>query len=101
MPCELFANKPKLDGAILIGEGGRECSGSAPPATNITVRLKWDRRFWFDKTLAEKTQAATGLSTTVSVSYQCKGLGGKKVYTETVASTGGKVQSPRAGVFCG
>jgi hypothetical protein len=102
MSCDLFAERPRLDGAILIGEGRRECAGSAPPPTTITVRLREPRWWWSDKTLAKAEQAVgSDFITTVTVTYRCRGLKGRRVYTETRAKIGGKVTSPKVSVFCG
>jgi len=60
MACEIFADKPVAEvndeGGLISGVGHRACSGSPPQEVEVAVRLKKDRRFWFDKTLASKTE---------------------------------------------
>ena len=96
--CQLFANTPDVNqnARLIFGSGGRGslCSSS----TNVRVYLKQDRRFWFDKTLASRSQS--GANVTLNVQYKCKGNGHQKVYIET-RGDGDKVQSPRRAVhYC-
>jgi hypothetical protein len=97
--CDIFAGIPQFSQAdrIIFGSGARgpACTSSA----GITVYLKQDRRFWFDRTLASKSGVGTNFE--VFARYNCRGAGGQIVYIE-VRSGGRKVQSRRVGVaFCG
>ena len=97
--CQLGAATPFFNSTdrILSSSGARgpRCFLSA----TVVVRLKQDRRFWFDRTLA--TARGSGTNVDVPVRYDCQFQGSKSVYTETEAR-GRKVQSPRIGIhFCG
>jgi hypothetical protein len=99
MACDIFADKPEIgtndDGNFISGVGHRECSGSPPQEVEVTVRLRQDRRFWFDKTLASKTKRIkTG---TVTVVYNCQGTSSQTVFTEIIVQ-GKKAKSPTRGV---
>ncbi|WP_189059237.1 hypothetical protein [Longimycelium tulufanense] len=104
MSCDLFANPPRMDGTVLIGEGGRVCEGPVPTSARITVRIRHHRRWWFDRTLAAEEVVSSGFITTLTPSYECRGISGKEVFTETRINTQGKKQkgrSRRVGVSCG
>jgi hypothetical protein len=91
-PCDLFASLPELNGSdvIAIGSRGPSCESNA----GITVLLKEDRRFWFDKVL---TQAIGGSNADVIARFHCSGNRGAIVYTQ-VKSRGREKQSRRVGI---
>lgn len=94
--CNLFADVPVVEqtnaGGSISGVGHRECSGSLSASVGVTVRIKRDRTFWFDKTLASKSGNATPNIELPAV-YTCKGRDSIKVYTQIVA--GGRKEESR------
>jgi hypothetical protein len=103
MSCDIFAGIPVLNTGETPGSGTISGSGvrgtSCPSSAEMTVYLKQDRRFWFDRTLDKNT--GVGINFEVFVRYDCRGTGHQIVYIE-VRSGGKKVQSQRVGAaFCG
>ena len=95
--CDLWADTPAVQvsrsGGSISGTGHRECAGSGAAAVGVTVRVKQDRTFWFDKKLAARSDNATP-NIELGAVYPCKGRGSIKVYTEIVAGNR-KEQSAR------
>jgi hypothetical protein len=71
------------------GSRGPNCAPSS--VAEVTVSIKQNRRFWFDKTLA--VERKTGSNITVFVRYDCTRGGGMRVYTQ-VKTRWNKVKSP-------
>ena len=97
--CGIGAGLPEhhpVDHTITgYGSRGIDCTSLA----NMSVTLKQDRRFWFDRNLSSMNGG--GKNFELFTRYNCKGTGGQTVYTE-VKSGKKKVQSKRVGVsFCG
>jgi hypothetical protein len=86
----------------IVGQGGRHCSGPFPPDARLHVLLRQDRPFWFDRTLAEREDIASGFDYDLDpVSYSCSYGESKKVFVETRnETTDEKVQSPRVTISC-
>ena len=94
--CRLYADTPIWESAsVLAGEGGR--LGCASTRT-VTVRLRQDRPWWPDRTLAQVSK--TGVNVILVARAYCTGDSDMKVFTETLNGTGGKVQSGRLLVSC-
>lgn len=93
--CNLWAEAPKVDAYdhTIVGVAHRECDGTQG-AVEVTVRIRVDRKFWWDKTLVTKT--VTTAEQTISVIYQCTGRGSQVVFTEIIVR-GKKAKSPRVG----
>jgi hypothetical protein len=94
--CYLYADTPTWESySVLAGEGGRlGCSTTR----TVTVRLRQDRPWWPDRTLAEVSK--TGTNVILVARRYCTGNSDMKVFTETLNGTGGKVQSGRVLVSC-
>lgn len=94
--CRLYADTPIWESSsVLAGEGGR--LGCASTRT-VTVRLRQDRPWWPDRTLAQVSK--TGVNVILVARAYCTGDSDMKVFTETLNGTGGKVQSGRLLVSC-
>ncbi len=93
--CRLFADGPVWDSGDLVGVGGR--IGCASTRT-VTVRLRQDRPWLPDRTLAEVTK--TGSNVTLEARHHCTGNTDMKVFTETRTNTGGNTQSGRLLTTC-
>jgi len=63
------------------------------------VRLRQDRPWQPDRTLAEKTSSDGFVN--LQVTYVCDDDDEMKIFTETLTSDGDKVQSPRLYTYCG
>jgi hypothetical protein len=97
--CGVGAGTPIFNSPdrIITGQGGRgpSCTSGAV----LTVRLKRDVPWWFDKTLATTSQRLQNGD--LILRYSCHGAGSQRVYVEV---TDGKTtrQSQRLGVnYCG
>jgi hypothetical protein len=94
--CSLYADAPTWESySVLAGEGGRINCGST---RTVTVRLRQDRPWWPDRTLAEVSK--TGTNVILVARRYCTRNTDMKVFTETLNGTGGKVQSGRVLVSC-
>lgn len=88
--CYIWANKPyDSTGSIIKGRGGR--SGCATGVT-LTVRIQKHRTWWPDKTIA--STSAWMVNGYITASGKCDGKA--TYFTETLSSSGNKVQSDRA-----
>jgi len=83
--CNIWADAPQLSQAPLaiLGVGHRECTG--PAEARITVRLRKDRSFWPDTTLAAISRTDTDVQLTAR--YDCRGTGSQTVFTEIIVGT--------------
>jgi hypothetical protein len=100
--CEIWADPPTVIGEpgsadhAIHALGHRRCSGTAPQAVGVTVRIRKDNRFWPDDTMAEAH--GFGVNVDVPVLYTCKGRGSETVFAEVVLDDGQKAQSARVNV---
>jgi hypothetical protein len=94
--CRLFADDPVWDGGYLVGVGGRIGCTSI---RTVTVRLRQDRPWRPDRTLAESSPK-TGSTVILEARRYCTGNTDMKVFTETLTNTGGKTQSGRLLTSC-
>lgn len=103
-PCRLFVEQPTdtwFPGQVqnvITGWGGRE-GGCSSETSRVTVRLRQDRPWWPDRTLAQETSSSAFVS--LEVRYLCDDNNEMKIFTETLTSSGQKVQSPRLYTYCG
>lgn len=99
--CDIYANPPVHGletGYGISGIGGRgpSCESIAP----LTVALKEDVPFWFDRTLARAEGGNfEGGNQALRVEHRCRGNRSQMVYLE-VTSQGRKKQSTRVPVSC-
>jgi len=93
--CRLFADDPVWDSGDLVGVGGRIGCTSI---RTVTVRLRQDRPWWPDRTLAYDTE--TDSHVILEARHDCTGNTDMKVFTETLTNTGGKTQSGRLLTAC-
>jgi hypothetical protein len=86
---------------IISGEGGRHCTGSSPGNERLHVLLREDIGGWWDRTLAERENVATGFDFDIPLSATCSRGDELDVFVETRnLTTGEKVQSPRRHISC-
>lgn len=89
--CEVVINSlqfhPDARTIVGIAERGPDCTTSE----RLKLRLKQDRRFWFDRTIEKKT--VTVRNGDFSIRHDCKGRQSQKVYFEI--DNGKKIQSKR------
>lgn len=106
-PCQLYVEQPtdtwyfpgQLDPNIITGGGGRDTGACGSEDSTVTVRLRQDRPWQPDRTLAEKTSSDGFVN--LQVTYVCDDDDEMKIFTETLTSDGDKVQSPRLYTYCG
>ena len=100
MACVYFVEEPfkdDLDPRLLRARGGRDCPGGE--ATLIRCRIRHDRRWWPDRTLAEEAENLPG-TVHLNPSYVCPGNSRIKVFTEIIVK-GLKNKSDRVRLPCG
>lgn len=106
-PCQLYVEQPtdtwyfpgQLDPNIITGWGGRIQGACGSETSTVTVRLRQDKPGWLDRTLAQETSSDGFVD--LQVTYVCDDDNAMKIFTETLTSSGQKVQSPRLYTYCG
>lgn len=104
MTCSLYVNPPTVEiingKRVVVANGGRACQGR-PGETEVFVRIRIreNRRFWPDRTIAESGQWGTTVE--VGTSKPCPFIG--KVFAEVLLPRfpfAQKVKSKTVSVSC-
>jgi hypothetical protein len=98
--CSPYVSAPEGTwGQYVSGTGGVTCS--TVTTLRITVRVRQDRKWRPDRTLASTTETRTGNFFQLTASRQCSGVQGMRLFTETIVDTlDQKVQSSRVSFYC-
>ncbi len=97
--CDVEISAPVIEGSgedrhIFASATRSGCTTSA----RMKLRLRENRRFWFDRNL--KTIERTGTNFAATVNYECSGSGHMRVFAEAIVS-GKKYRSPDiSATFC-
>jgi hypothetical protein len=105
-PCQLFVEQPtdtyfpgQLEPNIITGGGGRLEGACGSQTSTVTVRLRQDKPWQLDRTLAQETSSDGFVNLTVT--YVCDDHDAMKIFTETLTSSGQKLRSPTLYTYCG
>jgi hypothetical protein len=97
--CDIEMTTPVIEGSgddrhIFASATRSGCTTSA----RMTLRLRQDRRFWFDRNL--KTIERTGTNFTATLNYDCRGSGHMRVFAEAIVSGDKHRSRDIAATFC-